>query len=174
MPYVGGRSLIPSRKVRSRTPACTWLHRVETQPDSIPVCKAAGKNSPLRSQTTRSVSKKNAFAVFPSLSFGLIKTTRQPSGSSVKTRTIVASEWSGKCFFRSCVLVFRGLCRLSTIVFRRAINAPSTGNTYDAWLAAAKALGSNEVPVCYSLVFSDFQGAHRPLATIRRFLTAAR
>jgi len=28
-----------------------------------------------------------------------------------------------------------------------AINAPATGNTYDAWLAAAKALGSNEVPI---------------------------
>lgn len=38
--------------------------------------------------------------------------------------------------------------------FARAINAPSTGNTYDAWLAAAKALGSNEKPVRYSLVSS--------------------
>jgi len=86
----------------------------------------------------------------------------------------VASEWSGKCFFRSCVLLFPRLSRLPTIVFRSAINPPTSGNTYDAWLAAAKALGSNEVPVCYSLVSSDFQGAHRPLATIRRFLTVAR
>jgi len=28
-----------------------------------------------------------------------------------------------------------------------SINAPATGNTYDAWLAAAKALGANEVPI---------------------------
>jgi len=28
-----------------------------------------------------------------------------------------------------------------------AINAPTTGNTYDAFVAAAKALGSNEIPI---------------------------
>jgi len=28
-----------------------------------------------------------------------------------------------------------------------SINAPTTGNTYEAWLAAAKALGANEVPI---------------------------
>jgi len=28
-----------------------------------------------------------------------------------------------------------------------AINAPTTGNTYDAFVAAAKALGSNEIPL---------------------------
>ncbi len=43
------------------------------------------------------------------------------------------------------------------------INAPVTGNTYDNWVAAAKALGSNEIPVCYYLVSTDFQGAHHPL-----------
>jgi len=59
--------------------------------------------------------------------------------------------------------VYRGLCRLPTIVFRRVINAPISGNTYDKWVAAAQALGTNEIPVCYYLVSTDFQGAHHPL-----------
>ena len=61
------------------------------------------------------------------------------------------------------VLLSELRCRVSRVVsftdhrfFARAINAPSTGNTYEAWLAAAKALGSNEKPVRYSLVSSGF------------------
>ena len=38
------------------------------------------------------------------------------------------------------------------IFFRSAINAPTTGNTFDAYVAAAKALGSNEQPVGHFLV----------------------
>jgi hypothetical protein len=36
-------------------------------------------------------------------------------------------------------------------VFRSAINAPTTGNTFEAYMAAAKALGSNEQAVGCSL-----------------------
>jgi hypothetical protein len=43
-------------------------------------------------------------------------------------------------------------------VFHSAINAPTTGNTYDAFVAAAKALGANETPVgCCSLVSQAFR-----------------
>ena len=42
-------------------------------------------------------------------------------------------------------------------VFHSAINAPSTGNTFDAFVAAAKALGANETPVSCSLVPQAFR-----------------
>jgi hypothetical protein len=54
----------------------------------------------------------------------------------------VVSEWLGKCYFR--IVTFNAEHH---DVFRSAINAPTTGNTYAAFLAAAKALGASEIPV---------------------------
>lgn len=53
--------------------------------------------------------------------------------------------------------------------FHSAINAPSTGNTFEAYLAAAKALGSNEQPVSHSLVLQAFH-----VLTIHRTISAFR
>jgi len=73
--------------------------------------------------------------------------------------------------FRIVTFDFSG-CLVLTVFFRSAINAPTTGDTYAAYLTGAKALGSSEPAVSCSLVplglfqctllfffgrFSDFQ-----------------
>jgi hypothetical protein len=62
----------------------------------------------------------------------------------------VAKEWLGKWpLLSSFTLVFRHpflLTKFST--FPSAINPPTIGNTYDAYLGAAKALGSSQNTVC--------------------------
>jgi hypothetical protein len=120
---------------------CIWPQPVETPPGLIPTCKPR-KNSLSRSQTINNVGRTSC------LSFALWRNdfTPQPSGSSAKTRATVVSEWLGKCYFR--IVTFNAEHR---DVFRSAINAPTTGNTYAAFVAAAKALGANEIPVGCSL-----------------------
>jgi len=59
-------------------------------------------------------------------------------------------------------------------VFRSAINPPSSGNTFDAYVAAAKALGSNEPAVGGSLDPQAFLVTHPLLGLFSRFPTVVR
>ncbi|KAF8497057.1 hypothetical protein F5888DRAFT_321829 [Russula emetica] len=87
---------------------------------------------------------------------GLTTFARQPSSGSAKIRATVALEWLGKFSFRIVTLSFSQR-HISMMFFRSAINPPSSGNTFEAYMAAAKALGSNEPAVgC----FLDPQGFH--------------
>jgi hypothetical protein len=118
----------------------------------ILVCKP-GNNLPSISQTIKSVSRRDLVISFPC---GLTTFAQQPSGGSVKIRATVASEWLGKCSF---LIVTFPILPMSCIdnAFCSAINPPSSGNTFDAYVAAAKALGSNEPAVGCSLDPHAFQ-----------------
>ena len=75
----------------------------------------------------------------------------QPSFSSARPRVTVVSEWLGKCYFSNrYIQLFWMTCVDGTS--RSAINALTTGNTYAAYLAGVKALGSNEPVVSCSFV----------------------
>ena len=85
----------------------------------------------------------------------------------------MVSGWLGKCYFRIVTFDFSE-CRVFDGIFRSAVNAPTTGNTYAAYLAAAKALGSSAPVVRFSLVPLDFPCTHYFFRTIFRFPTQAR
>jgi hypothetical protein len=82
------------------------------------------------------------------LLFLVNQSTRQPSISSPRRRHFVAKEWSGKWALSSFALVSSLFYRRTFSTRPSGINVPATGNTYNAYLDAAKALGSNEKPVC--------------------------
>jgi hypothetical protein len=63
----------------------------------------------------------------------------------------VVLEWLGKCHFSNCYIRTLWMSCIDD-VFCSAINAPTTGNTYAAYLAAALALGPSEPVVSCSLV----------------------
>jgi hypothetical protein len=80
------------------------------------------------------------------LSFIDLQIRTQPSGSSANSISIAAKEWSGEWLHSSCHLSLEFLLLPKNgFDSPSAINSAPTGEeTYDAYLAAAKALGSNQ------------------------------
>jgi hypothetical protein len=154
MPCIVPQSLIPRHKATSVSLARIWPQAVEVLLGLILACYLRN-NTPSRSRTIKNVGR--PICHFISL---VVKRLRaQPSFSSARLRVTVVSEWLGKCYFSNCYI---RLFWMSCIdgVFRSAINAPTTGNTYAAYLAGAKALGSSEPVVSCSFVPLGFPCAY--------------
>lgn len=135
MSSAGPHFSIPSQSPRSQPPARRWL------PDSILACKK--RNSlPSRSQMIKNVSG-TFFSVFFVVVTNscdshlvLLQVTRSLRSRNGRVSTPLKSTHSGP----------RELTN-----FDSSINAPTTGNNYAAFQAAAKAIGANEVTVRFTV-----------------------
>jgi hypothetical protein len=77
--------------------------------------------------------------------------TQQPSISFPNRGKSVAKEWSGKWPLSGCIPAFRcPFFPTNVSMFPSAINPPTIGDTYDAYLDAAKTLGPSQNTVMFT------------------------
>ena len=140
-----GASNIPSHNLRLQTPARIWQRATVRPPVSIPAYRL-GNCLPSRSQMIKSVCRHCHFCpAHREFNYCDSDLVLLQGGYTLWSWNGWVSQVASWPFFFKVRHVPTNSCS--------SINAPSSGNTADAFLAAAKAIGSSETPVGHSPSF---------------------